>query len=382
MTSLRPRLLFLITEDWYFWSHRLDLARAARDAGYDVSVATRVQDHGPRIEAERIRVIPISLERRSRRPFRELKAIHELRELYRREKPMIAHHVAMKPILYGAVAARAANVPVVVNAFAGLGSAFIGRSWTTAPFRAVLNKSLAWALAPPCATAVFQNEDDRSLFVAGRMIAANRTRIIRGAGVNLKVFHPQPVPASNPIVLLASRMLWDKGVGEFVEAARLLKSGGTKARFVLVGQSDSHNPTAIPPEQLNQWVRDGLVEWWGHREEMAGVLSEASIVVLPSYREGLPKVLLEAAACGRPIVASDVPGCREIVRPNVNGFLVAAKESTGLARAISNLLADPALRFSMGRKGRELVEQEYSAEGIARQTLNLYRELLGSAEAH
>ncbi len=375
MTSSRSRLLFLITEDWYFWSHRLDLARAARDAGYDVSVATRVQEHGRRIEAEGIRVLPISLERRSRRPFRELMAIRELAELYRREKPTIVHHVAMKPILYGGVAARAAGVPVVVNAFAGLGSAFISRSWIAAPFRAVLRESLSWALAPSRSTAVFQNEDDRSLFVDGGMISADRTRIIRGAGVNLDVFAPRPVPGGDPIVLLASRMLRDKGVKEFVEASKVLKSRGIRARFVLVGQSDSHNPTAIPPEQLDRWVTEGLVEWWGHRDNMSDVLPQASIVVLPSYREGLPKVLLEAAACGRPIVASDVPGCREIVRPDENGLLVPAKESAGLARAIADLLADPSRRASMGIRGRELVEREFSVQAIARQTLDLYREL-------
>jgi glycosyltransferase involved in cell wall biosynthesis len=372
----KPRLLFLITEDWYFWSHRLDLARAARDSGMEVLVATRVQNHGKRIEQEGFRLLPIRMRRRSWNPFCEIAAVIELVRLYRRERPDLVHHVAMKPMLYGSIAARLAGVPTVVNAFAGLGYAFIAEHQSIRLLRSLIGWALRWALALPRSRVIVQNDADRQQLVQAGIVPPSRVSVIRGAGVNTKAFAPSPEPGGTPIVLLASRMLWDKGVGEFVEAIRLLKARGLDLRGVLVGMVDEDNPACIPQERLRSWTADGTVEWWGHRDDMSCVLASANIVVLPSYREGLPKVLLEAAACARPIVATDVPGCREIVRHNENGLLVPPRNAGALAQAIEKLIQDQAMRACMGVCGREIAIKEFSSERVARETLAVYRELL------
>jgi glycosyltransferase involved in cell wall biosynthesis len=369
-----PRLLYLITEDWYFWSHRLDLARAAREAGYDVIVATRVTDHGERIRGEGFQLEPLEMVRRSRNPFREVIAVAELVRLYRRVKPDVVHHVAMKPILYGSLAAWLTRVPSVINAFAGLGYAFMDersgllRWCVKAAFRTVLRVSHSVALV--------QNQDDQDRLVGEGVVPASRTRIIAGSGIDAAVYSLQPQPSGIPVVVLPARMLWDKGVGEFVEAARQLKRKGVQARFILVGRRDEHNPAAIPESRLKEWVQEGVVEWWGHREDMPAVYAAVMLVVLPSYREGLPKVLLEAAACGKAIVATDVPGCREIVRDRFNGLLVFPRDSTALAAAIEELLSDQALREVMGRRSRTRALVEWSSPRITEQVLGLYRDMV------
>jgi len=372
----RLRLLFLITEDWYFWSHRLDLARAARAAGFDVTVATRVTDHGERIKAEGFRLIPLSLLRRSRNPFLELHVIAELVRAYRLVRPHLVHHVAMKPILYGSLAAWIAQVPVVLNAFAGLGYAFTEPERRNGVLHRAMRQALKTTVGLSRSTVLFQNEADRDQLVAEGIVPVVRTRIIAGSGVDTTEFLVQPSPPGMPLIVLPSRMLWDKGIGEFVQAARNLKANGVEARFALVGRCDEDNPAAIPKAQLDRWVQEGVIEWWGHREDMAAVYGAATVVVLPSYREGLPKVLLEAAACGRALVSTDVPGCRDIVRHRVNGILVAPKDSAALASTIEELLLDHRLREAMGSRGRELVIAEWSVPEIARQMLNLYHELL------
>jgi glycosyltransferase involved in cell wall biosynthesis len=374
--NIRPRLLFLITEDWYFWSHRLDVARAARDAGFDVMIATRVTEHGERIQREGFRLFPISLVRQSRNPFMELAAVLELVWLYRRERPAIVHHVALKPILYGSLAAWISGVPIVVNAFAGLGYAFTDATRRKSLAHTFLCRALTTLLRLSQSVIIFQNKDDRELLLEEGVVGIQQTRIIPGSGVDTKRFDVSPSAEARPIVMLASRMLWDKGVGEFVEASRRLKQNGLAARYVLVGRCDEHNPAAIEPTQLRQWVEEGVVEWWEHRDEMSQTLASATIVVLPSYREGLPKVLLEAAACGKPLIATDVPGCHDIVTHGVNGLLVPARDSSALAVAIDSLLRDSSLRAAMGMAGRAGVVRAFSVEKVAGQVVDLYRELL------
>ena len=373
----RPKLLFVVTEDWYFWSHRLDLARAAAQAGFDVSIATRVTDHGERIQGEGFRLFPIGLSRRSRNPFVELAAVLELIRLYRRERPAIVHHVAMKPIVYGSLAAWISGVPVVVNAFAGLGYAFTDETRRGSMVHMSLRRALKSLLRLSQSVVIFQNKDDRDLLFEEGVVEIQHTRIISGSGVDTKTFDVRPSAEECPIVMLASRMLWDKGIGEFVEAARRLKQNGVSARYVLVGRCDEHNPAAIEPTQLRRWVEEGVVEWWEHRDEMSSTLASATIVVLPSYREGLPKVLLEAAACGKPLIATDVPGCRDIVTHGINGLLVPARDPAALADAIDSLLRDSSLRAAMGVAGREVVLRAFSVEKVAGQVVDLYRELLG-----
>jgi glycosyltransferase involved in cell wall biosynthesis len=372
-----PRLLFLITEDWYFWSHRLDVARVARDSGFDVAIATRVQEHGDRIRHEGFDLYPITLSRRGRNPLRECAAILDLIRLYRRVRPTLVHHVALKPILYGSVAAWLTGVPSVLNAFAGLGYAFTDGVGRTSLLRRALSIALGVAIKLSRSLVVFQNQEDRDLLHRLGVVSEDKTRVIPGSGVDTDLFKPQNDEGGKPIVLLASRMLWDKGIGDFVEAARQLTDRGVVAKFVMVGRCDEDNPAAISRAQLQRWVDEGVIAWWDHRDDMPVLLASAAVVTLPSYREGLPKVLLEAAACGKPMVAADVPGCREVVRHHVTGLLVPPKDPAALAEAIGFLLDHPAQRAAMGIAAREVAVQEYSVPKVAGHMLDLYRELLG-----
>lgn len=371
-----PRVLLLITEDWYFRSHRLDLARAIRNAGMDVLVTTRAADKGKWIRDEGFRYLPIPFMRGSRHPLREVSAVIGLARLYQREQPDLVHHVGMKPIVYGSCASRLAGIPAIVNAFAGLGSGFIMSGRWSGLLRVGLKAGLRRGLTLPNSRAIFQNREDSELLVGEKIVYRNQVRIITGSGVDSTAFTPTPEPKGVPVVLLPSRMLWDKGVREFVDASRELRNEGILAKFVLVGKVDQDNPTHISERQLLAWHNEGIIEWWGHREDMPDVLKSAHVVVLPSYREGCPKVLLEACACGRPVIATSVPGCREIVRDGENGFLVPKKDPVKLGKAIKVLLENAALRMRMGMRGREIVVREFSAERMATQTLAVYQELL------
>ena len=371
----RKKLLFLATEDWYFCSHRLPPARAAQAAGYDVVVATRVDLRGAEIMAEGFKLVPIGLRRRSRNPFREVAAIAEIAQIYRRERPDIVHHVALKPVLYGSLAALLVRRPAVVNALAGMGFLFTSTSRTASVLRSAVSRIFRVLLNAGRSVLILQNPDDEAMLVSGGLVAPSRVRLIRGSGVDIERFAPTPEPGGTPVVMLPSRMLWDKGVGEFVAAAGALRVRGVVARFVLVGDGDADNPASIPDAQLKAWHDSGLIECWGRCEDMPAALAQAHIVCLPSYREGLPKVLLEAAACARALVATDAPGCREIVRHGENGLLVPLRDAASLADAFERLLGDPALRFRMGQKGRHMVELEFSEAKVAQETLAVYREM-------
>ena len=374
----RPRLLFLVTEDWYFWMHRLPLARAARDAGYEVIVASRFADHRQRIEDEGFESIPIRLRRRSRNPLAELLTIAELIQIYGRERLRIVYHVAVQPVIYGSWAARIARVPAVVNTFAGLGHVFVARDWRASILRGFIRLACKSALSMPNCRVIFENPDDRSLFVESGIVSSEKTRVILGTGVDITCFRPTPEPEGTPVILLASRMLWTKGVGEYVEASQYLKDKGLKCRVVLAGILDPDNAAAIPESTLQRWHSEGKIEWWGTRDDMPNVLAQANIVVLPTtYGEGVPRILMEAAAAGRAIVATDVPGCREIVRHGENGLLVPPGDLEALAEAMMKLLRDPVLRKRMGARGREIVTATFLEERVVRETLAVFRELLG-----
>ena len=371
----RKKLLFLVTEDWYFCSHRLPPARAAQAAGYDIIVATRVGSRGADISAEGFKLVPLDLIRRSRNPFREVAAVIQIVKIYLRERPDVVHHVALKPVLYGSLAALVVRGPAVVNALAGMGFLFTSASRPATVLRAVVSRLFRFLLNSGRNLLILQNPDDEAMMVNGGLVAAQRVRLIRGSGVDIERFSPTPEASTTPVVMLPSRMLWDKGVGEFVEAARLLRMRGVTARFVLVGNGDPDNPASISDSQIKTWHDRGMVECWGHCADMPVTLAKAHIVCLPSYREGLPKVLLEAAACGRPLIATDVPGCREIVRHGHNGLLVPLRDAAGLANAIEHLLGDTDLRRAMGQRGRQMVESEFSEAMVALQTLAVYHEL-------
>jgi glycosyltransferase involved in cell wall biosynthesis len=372
----RPKLLFVITEDWYFVSHRLPLALGALRAGMDVAIATNVGSHAELIRQAGITLYPWSLERGSTGIFAELKALYALFKIYRQARPDIVHQVAIKPVLYGSLAAKLTGVTKVVNALGGMGFLFSEGSGSRRGLRALVLTGFRWLLSGPKHLLILQNPEDRELLVRAAGIDERNIRIIRGAGVDVNVFGLAPEPEGVPLVVLPARMLADKGVHEFVEAACLLRAQGIQARFALVGGMDECNPACVPAHQLKQWVDQGDVEWFGRRDDMPAIYASAALVCLPSYREGLPKSLLEAASCGRAIVATDVPGCREIVRDGENGLLVPARDAGALALAIAKLLQSPALRTQMGARGRAMVLASFSEQIVVEETLHIYQTLL------
>jgi glycosyltransferase involved in cell wall biosynthesis len=373
-----PRVLFFVTEDWFFCSHFIDRAIAAKAAGYDVAVLTRVREHGEVIRNKGLHLIPIELSRHGLNPFSELRTVWRAYRGYRAFRPDLVHHFALKPIIHGTPAALLVRVKHIVNAPVGMGFVFSSRSGLARLLRPIVRFALHALLNPAGSRVVFENPDDLEAAVRGRLVRRADAVLIRGAGVDLDRFHPTPEPAGAPTVVLVARMLWDKGVREYVEAARSLKRKGLACRFLLVGAPDARNPAAIGEAQLRAWEREGTIEWVGHRSDVEQILAKSHIVCLPSYREGLPKSLLEGLAAGRPIVATDVPGCRQAVRDGENGILVPSRDSGALADALETLIRDPALRQRYGANGRRRAEAEFATGIVNAATLWLYREMLGS----
>jgi glycosyltransferase involved in cell wall biosynthesis len=376
--AAQPRILYLIPNDWYFWTHRLRLARAARAAGYAVTIATLPGEYVERIKAEGFDFEPLQLQRLDATPLTEGRTIANIVALHRRLQPQLVHQVTLRVILYGSIAARLTGVPTV-NAVTGLGYLFTSNQWREKIMRRALTLAYRFCLANKNARTIFQNEDDRSFFVQQRILPERRTALIAGAGVDTTLFTPQPEPVGTPVILLTARMLRDKGVVELVEASRLLKQRGQQVRVMLAGMLDPGNPTAIGETELRGWQTEGLVEWVGPRSDVPDLLAQSHIVCLPSYREGLPLSLIEAASSGRPIVTTDVPGCREIVRAGWNGLLVPPKDPVALADALQKLLLAPAMRQEMGAKGRALVLEKFTQELVIRQTLDVYKSLMTAA---
>ncbi len=373
---MKRKILFLVTEDWFFYSHFFDRACAAIDSGYDVVVLTRGETCKSAIEGRGIRVLPLRMNRSGMNPFSETASIANILRAYRTERPDLVHHVALKPILYGTLAAKIANVRSVVNAPVGMGYLFTSQRKSVLALSSLVMIALRWLMNHPGSRVILENRDDRDYFVEQRIALSKNISLIRGAGVDTKRFSVSPEPEDIPVVSLVARMLRDKGVNEFVEAARILKGRGLHARFMLVGNPDPQNPASLEEKQLQDWASERVVEWCGFRSDIPDVLAKSNIVCLPSYREGLPKALLEAMACGRAIVATDVSGCREAVDHGVNGFLVQPRNALALADALQKVLTDPSLRAEMGRRGRQRAESEFANEIVVRNTLSLYEELL------
>jgi glycosyltransferase involved in cell wall biosynthesis len=374
------RLLLFVDNDLgtFLW-HRLALARAARDIGFQVHVATPASPEMISLARDGFVFHPVPITRCGINPFREVLTVVALHRLYRRLKPDLVHHLRLKPVLYGTLAARLAGRPAVANSLTGLGYVFAARGRMAAAIRRIAQLGLRVALRHQNSTVIFENPDDRRTFVDSELVSERRTTVVAGSGVDVDFFQETPFASGTPLVILASRMLWDKGVGEFVEAARLIAARGVRARFALVGDTDAGNPSAVSREQLQKWHDEGVVEWWGWRRDIQTVLGQSHVVCLPSsYGEGIPRILIEAASCGRPLVATDAPGCREIVRDGLNGFLVPVKDAEFLANALHKLLIDRDLRSRMGANGRELVLSGYSLKQVLVSNLAVYEELLSS----
>jgi glycosyltransferase involved in cell wall biosynthesis len=366
------RVMYVVTEDWYFCSHRLDHAKDALQRGLLVSVATRVQHDEATIRDAGLTLHPINLKRASLNPIKELWTVYALFRLFRKERPDYVHLVAMKPLIYGGIAAKLSNVPRVIYAIPGLGYLFSGLG----PFRSLaatlVKGTMSILLRRSNAITIVQNTEDLGFAHKVLKVDRDKIKLIAGVGVDIGKFRDRPSRNGVPIVMLPTRLLYDKGVAEFVAAAELLRKTGVQARFVLVGKPDHSNPASIPLGVIHEWCESKLIEYWGHRENMHEILCEADVVCLPSYREGLPKVLLEAGSCARAVVASNVPGCRDVVIDGITGMLVQPKNPGQLATAVKKLVENKGLRTKMGLAARAHIEAKFSVNEISTRINALY----------
>ncbi|MBV8777527.1 MAG: glycosyltransferase family 4 protein [Alphaproteobacteria bacterium] len=370
-----PKLLFLVTEDWYFCSHRLPVARAARDAGYAITVATRVRHHGDVIRGEGFSLHPLTWRRRGNGLVGHMRALAEIVALYRRERPDLLYHVALKPVLFGGLAAllalRGNAKPVTVSAVMGLGVS------ARVPWR---RRALGIALRrfSHDGPIIVQNPEDRDALI-GFGIGSGRIALIRGSGVDTAHFGALPLPGGEAVAIaMVGRMLKSKGVLDAAAALRLLRAQGVPAVLLLAGAPDPDSSDSLSEGELRELAREPGIEWLGHVADVREVWRRAAAAVLPSsYGEGVPKALLEAAACGRPIVASDTPGCREVVAPDETGLLVPERNPAALAAAIRRLVEEPALRRRLGAAARAKAVAEFDATMVAAATLALLESARG-----
>ena len=375
----RGRLLFVVNDLGFFLSHRMPVAEAAAGDGWEVHIAAPPDPAAAaRLEDAGFRLHRFDLDRHGTNPAAEAASLGALYRLFRRVAPDLVHLVTIKPVVYGGVAARLAGVPAVVSAVSGLGYVFSERSARARAIARAVRPLYRAALGHPRQRVIFQNEHDREALAALGARLGDRSEMIRGSGVCLETFAPAPEPEGPVTVMLPSRLLREKGVAEFVAAAERLRAEGLEARFVLVGAAPEGNPSRVPDEVLEGWRAAGAVEFWGHRDDMPKVLAQAHVVVLPSYyREGLPKVLLEAAACARPVITTDWPGCRDALVPGETGLVVPPRDGQALADAIRRLVGDTTARRRMGRAGRALAERAFCVRAVAERHLEIY-EALGS----
>ena len=368
-------LLIVVNEPCFFLSHRLEVALAAKSSGYSVHIASM---GGPSVDAIlelgfSHHELPFS--RSGKSPVKELTVLFFLWRLLWQLKPDLLHLVTIKPVLYGGIAARLAPVGGVVAAVSGLGFVFLSRGVKAVILRKLIAFLYGVAFGKQNLKVIFQNPDDRDMLVSLGALNRSNTVLIRGSGVDLSLYESTPEQSGRPTVCLAARLLRDKGVVEFIDAAKMLKARGVDATFQLIGDVDPGNPTTVTEEELKLWREEGTVQLLGFRKDIAHLFSNAHIVTLPSYREGLPKVLVEAAACGRAVVTTDVPGCRDAIDPGKSGLLVPIQNAGALADALELLINDSAMRHRLGAAGRSLAEREFSVGKIVQQHLDIYRDL-------
>jgi glycosyltransferase involved in cell wall biosynthesis len=378
-----PKLLFVVNVDWFFMSHRLPIALEAMRQGYEVHIATALTDKLSVLQSHGLVVHPLSLNRSGAGLWAIGKTFGQIFRVCKLVKPDVVHFVTIKPVLLGGLAARVARVPAVVSAVSGLGFVFVAKGIKAAIRRWLVNRLYGMALGHRNLRVIFQNSDDLACLARLVHLSDRKVTMIRGSGADLSQYRVTPLPTGVPVVLLAARLLIDKGVREFVQSAQILRQRGLSAqdvRFVIVGTPDLANPHSLHPDELAQWAEEGAVELWGHRSDMPQVMAAAHLVVLPSYYgEGLPKVLIEAAACGRVVVTTDHPGCRDAIEPGVTGVLVPVRDAIALASVIQELLSDPARCATMGQAGRELAESAFDERQVVAAHLQIYQELIDNS---
>jgi glycosyltransferase involved in cell wall biosynthesis len=368
------KILYVANTSWYLYNFRLSLMQAMQSLGWEVVVAAPRDRFSQKLADQGLRFVDLAMDRKGTNPLPELRLLHQLWGLYCREAPDLVHHFTIKPTVYGSMAAQLARLQGVVNSITGLGYIFIHGG----AIQQIAKGLYRCALRPPAET-IFENSQDRDFFLRNRLLGDHRAHLIYGTGVDMDFYDEAPGPETNPgtvTFLCMGRMLWDKGIGEFVEAAKEVQSQNPAARFVLLGGSDPGNPAAVPRGWLEARQAQDRIAWVDHVDDVRPYLTQAQVVVLPSYREGFPKSLLEAAAMGKPLIATDVPGCRDIVVDGINGLLVPAREPRALARAMLILARDPALRAAMGQAGRRLVKEHFEETIVIRKTLGVYARVL------
>ena len=351
------------------------MVEAAVDAGYEVAIATKINKHRKTLEDRGMRIFEWELHRGSLNPIKEIIAILRLSKILSVFKPHIIHAVAQKPVIYAGLARKIYNQTSFVGTLGGIGFVFTSKSFKAAILKPLLKFLLKLALTGEKTRLILQNKDNINTINKVNIINKSHIRLVKGAGVEIKKYVPSKIPLKTTIVVLPGRMLRDKGVREFVRVAERIKARNMKARFVLVGNVDLDNPESIKQSQIDKWVEYGIIENWERCDEMEKVYKKSSIICLPSYNEGLPKVLLEAGSSSRPIIAFDVPGCREVVKNNVNGILVEFGNEHLLEKALVKLINNKKLCEKMGKNGREIVENYFSSEIINAQTFNIWNEV-------
>jgi len=376
MMTGAPRLLFVVNQLGFFKSHRLPLALAAQAKGFQVHIATAPSEAAAEMVALGLTHHAVPLQRGGFNPLSDLRLLWSLLYLFLRLRPQVLHLVTIKPVIYGGIAARCLRLPSVIMAISGLGFVFIQKSGLSRVLQTFVQQLYRLAVGGNRVRVIFQNQDDCETFKAFTHLRQQQTLLIPGSGVPLSLYRYTPEPMGGVVVTMAARLLIDKGVFEFIAAAEQLHARGVVARFCLVGDLDPDNPSACTAADVQRWREGGVVEILGHCADIPALFSNSHIVVLPSYREGMPKVLLEAAACGRAVVTTDVAGCRDAIEPDVTGLLVAARDVSGLADAIQSLILDAAMRQSMGQAGRRKAEQEFDITHVVSRHLQLYADMV------
>lgn len=374
------KILLFANTDWYLYNFRRSLALALHSAGHEVLLVSPPGPYGARLQALGLHWVPAPMQRRSLNPLRELGLVLWLRRLLRAERVELVHGFTIKCAIYGSLAALGTGC-ARVSAVAGMGYVFTSDDTRARLLRPLVRTLMRLALGGERSRLVLQNPDDAALFREAGLVRSERVRLILGSGVDCRRFSPQAKADSAPgarrlRVVLPARLLWDKGLAEFVEAARILRAEGREIDFLLAGDPDPGNPAAAPEETVRGWVNEGLLRWLGHVDDMPELFAAVDVVALPSYREGLPRGLIEAAASGLALVTTDVPGCREVVRDGVDGLLVAAKNAPALARAIARLDSDPPLRARLGAAARAKALASFDERIVIAQTLAVYAELV------
>ncbi|MEX1214266.1 glycosyltransferase family 4 protein [Saccharospirillum sp.] len=370
-------LLFVVNSPEFFVSHRMVIAREAVKQGYSVHVASANGNAVADIKALGCEHHPVDFARSGQNPLTELKALRQLIRLFRTLTPDLVHLITIKPVLYGGFAARMSRVPAVVAAVSGLGTVFLAESGIARLRRVLVQGLYRLAFSHSRLAVIFQNPDDRDMLLHAGALSRGQVRMIRGSGVELEAYPVRPEPKKGKaVVVMASRLLRDKGVLEFVEAARILNARGVPVVMRLVGDPDPGNPSSVTSEQLESWREEGIIQLPGFSSDIAEEYGKSNIVCLPSYREGLPKALVEAAACGRAVVTTDVPGCRDAIEANKTGLLVPAKDAVALADAIQQLVENPEMRAGFGLEARKLAERVFASDIIVARHMEIYRELL------